>query len=202
MSRDDGGRIRLVVFELEGSNETLQESMRTIASALQPRPPAHARLPVSPANGGNRKSHNFGAAQPALDYDAIDVESEPETKHESRKSSNKARVYPTPKIIELDLESSDVPFKAFWKQKNPIEQSKRYLVIAAWLHLYRSIDDVTDDHIYTCYRTMGLNVPKDVSGPLRKMKQAGWFGSGKSKGSFAINHVGLGEVNKIGSGSA
>ncbi len=59
------------------------------------------------------------------------------------------------------------------------------------------IDEVGIDHIYTGYRAMNWQVPDDVAAPLRSMKQKqyGYFNSGKERGLYAINHIGLGKAS-------
>jgi hypothetical protein len=94
--------------------------------------------------------------------------------------------------------SGQVPFAEYFRSKNPATHSKRYLVIAAWLKEYRQLTEIGIDHVYTCYRTMGLSPVADMGQVFRGCKQRGWFYSGSQRGLFAINHVGLGQVNNMG----
>ncbi len=115
----------------------------------------------------------------------------------AKKTSNgvaKRRVR-TPSILELGLNTGKVPFAKYYQQRNPDSHSQRYLVIAAFLKEHKKLDELTDDHIYTCYRTLNLNAVPDIGGPFRKCKRQGWFNSGSKPGWYAINHVGLGKVN-------
>lgn len=75
---------------------------------------------------------------------------------------------------------------------------KRYLVIAHWLKEHKQIDSVGIDHIYTGYRTLGWNLPKDPLKPFHNAKSRGYFGKGTGKSEFAINHIGEGVVNDLG----
>jgi hypothetical protein len=98
----------------------------------------------------------------------------------------------------LDLTSGDVPLEKYCESKNPDSDSKKYLVIAAWLKQQRGIAAVTADHVHTCYRHMGWHTPKDVLQPLRDMKRRnGWFNKGPERGEYAINHIGENEVAKM-----
>ena len=99
---------------------------------------------------------------------------------------------------DLDVQSVTPSLRDFCQGKNLDSDFKRYLVISAWLKEHAKVEEITIDHIYTCYRAMGWHPPRDVSQPLRDMKnKQGWFSKGKSRGSYMINHVGLGEVGRI-----
>ena len=120
---------------------------------------------------------------------------------QAAKKKGGARQYPTPHAIDLDLTSGDVPLKNFLDKKNPDGDIKRYLAISYWLRKYRNIEDVSMHHAYTCYRHMGSGwqVPPDAAAPLRAMKrkQYGWMNAGSTKGTYAINHLGENEVEKM-----
>ena len=204
MAKEDKGKVRMTVihFETESDNATLAENIRavanTLARALTPQPRTVAR-PAQLTSG------NGAAGTPALEpevedfEDTIDVEAIPVS---TKPKGSKAAAPRQPQPLELDLISGDVPLKTFLEQKNPTSDIKRYLAIAYWLKQYRSINEITMDHAYTCYRHMGSgwNVPKDAGIPLRQMKQKryGWMSSGSAPGSYAINHLGENEVNNMG----
>ena len=103
-----------------------------------------------------------------------------------------------PEVLDLDLESGKMPFLKYHGQKNPSQHSKRYLVIAAWFKEFRQLPDINADHIYTCYRLLGLNTVSDVGSVFRDCKHNGWFNPGSQRGSFAITIVGLNIVNDLG----
>ena len=65
---------------------------------------------------------------------------------------------------------------------------------------HRNIDSISDDHIYTCFRSIGwpTNIPDFVQ-PLRDLKFKKYFTS-PEKGFYAINHIGLDYVKKLGGG--
>lgn len=205
MAREDSGKVKMTVihFETESSNATLQENIRAIANtlsrALTPPPrliPKPTQLTTGSGVAGDNGSSE--AYMPDEFEDVIDAEATPV----SAKPKNKTVTLRTPQPLELDLISGNVPLKTFLEQKNPTTDLKRYLAIAYWLKEYRSINEITMDHAYTCYRFMGTgwSVPKDASAPLRKMKgkEYGWMNRGSAPGSFAINHLGENEVNKMG----
>ena len=206
MAKEDKGKVRMTVihFETESDNATLAENIRavanTLARALTPQPRTVPRPAQLTSGNGAAGAGAPPVEQDVDDFDdAIDIEVTPVS---AKPKGNKPATPRQPQPLELDLISGDVPLKAFLEQKKPTSDVKRYLVIAYWLKQYRSINDITMDHAYTCYRHMGSgwNVPKDAGIPLRQMKQKkyGWMSSGSTPGSYAINHLGENEVNKMG----
>jgi hypothetical protein len=94
-------------------------------------------------------------------------------------------------VPELEFNNGDKSLKQYWdEQGDPKEESKRYLVIAQWLKLYRTIEEVGADHVYSAYRAMNLNVPKDVLSVFRSLKKQAWVEPGSKRGRFRITHIG------------
>jgi hypothetical protein len=205
-NRDESGntKIRFIMLEAEGNATDLQQIAQAITSAVRPTtiiqqipaPPAmHAML----GNAAPQATTDDLNLQPSVEFvdEAMQVAPLP------KKSSGNGvkRKLPVPSVLELDLTSGTMPFAQYFQQKSPDSHSGRYLVIAAWLKEHRQIDEIGIDHIYTCYRTMNLNVVRDVGSIFRSCKQQGWFNAASERGQFAINHVGLGQVNNMnGSG--
>lgn len=205
MAREDNGKVKMTVihFETESNNLTLQENIRAIANTLSRAlaPPLRVipkRAQLSTGNGGAAVEYESNEdLLPDEFEDVIEAEAVPG----SAKSKSKSPTLRTPQPLDLDLITGEVPLKTFLEQKNPTTDLKRYLAIAYWLKEYRGINEITMDHAYTCYRFMGTgwSVPKDASAPLRKMKgkEYGWMNKGSAPGTFAINHLGENEVNRM-----
>jgi hypothetical protein len=103
---------------------------------------------------------------------------------------------PTPDVLDLDL-TSEPSLASFAAKANPRSDHKRYLVIAAWLKEHRETSVITPDHVYTCYRALKWPTDKsDFAQPLRALKAKQFF-TLPQKGQYAINHLGLAEVNKL-----
>ncbi len=215
---NEKGRVkfRFLEFEVEGGTPAIQEGLRNIAAALNRAngttlKPVHSGSgrTLAPKTDATRAASDdqmtFDELAPA-EVDAEVEHSEPEnnepvaSQDTSSGRQKTIRQHRTPTILNLDLNAGSTPLKAFIAQKNPDTDSKKYLVIAAWLKEELKIDAITTDHIYTCFRWMSWNVPDDVGSPLRSMKKQGWFRSGKAKGEFEITHVGLGKVNETPNG--
>lgn len=187
------------MFQLDGGDETLQQSFRTISQAL-----------------GNAFQHTKtlggkiipAGALPEQDAEAAIVEEEQHeiTSNGQEQAPSRSRTRSAPKsptLLDLNLNDATPTLKEFIAQKNPGEQdSKRYLAIAHWFKHHFKTAEVTVNHIFTGYRHMGWQTPKDPSLPLRDLKNKNqWMTKGAAPGSFAINHIGDDQVFAMGSGS-
>ena len=204
-NRNESGntKIRFIMLEAEGNAADLQQIAQAITNAVRPTTVIHqvAPQPAMPALPGNVASQSNGAELDLHPSVEIVDEGDAVASHPKKPSSSGVKKKrPVPSVLDLDLTSGSTPFVQYFQQKNPDTHSKRYLVIAAWLKEYRQIEEIGIDHIYTCYRTLNLNVVRDVGSIFRGDKRQGWFHSGSQAGFFAINHVGLGQVNSMSNG--
>ena len=191
-------KMTVMMFQLEGADETLREGIRTLSQALSN--VLHPnRLLISKPSSGSVSVDAEEMPEAAAPESSAAVESENGSAEESQRSLRPTSKPRTPKVINLDLKTGKIPLKEFCESKKVGENdSRRYLVIAFWLKENLNIPAVNMDHMYTCYRFLGWQTPADASSPLRSMKQNGWFDKGTEKGSYSINHVGENEVIGMG----
>jgi hypothetical protein len=192
-------KMTVMMFQLEGGDETLREGIRTISQAmgnvlnptrLMLAKPAPTLTPPEAAEASD--------GQPELD---LAPESGEEEARSSQRPSRPAKSR-SPIILTLDLKAGKVPLTTFCETKGVGDNdNRRYLAIAYWLKENLSIAAITMDHVHTCYRFLGWQTPADASSPLRRMKNSGWFDKGTEKGAYAINHVGENEVMRMGNGN-
>ena len=194
MPKENNGKIRFIMFEMEGGSDQLAQGMQAIVSALrQPATVVRSVTPAQPALTGN-------GTPAALEESVQYAEEEPIVVPVAKKPANTKRSYYSPKVLDdLDLITGDMPFEAFCKHKNPQSTNKKYLVIADWLKEKRGITAIGQDHIYTCYRKMAWGGMKDYGQPFRDAAKSG-YGT-VTNGTFAINHIGKDVVDKMTSGS-
>jgi len=202
MAKEEKAKVKMTViqFETESDNATLQENVRSIAHTLTRALATPQRIVSTPAQISLNNEQIMDQPEDVDDQSGID-EGAMLSSSPSFKKKSATRQYRTPQPLELDLVSGDPPLKSFLEQKQPDGDVKRYLAIAHWLKQNRNIQEVTMDHIYTCYRHMGAGwqVPADAAAPLRTMKgrQYGWMKTGAAKGAYVINHLGENEVQKM-----
>jgi hypothetical protein len=188
-------RIRLVVLEAEGDGD-LSQIAHAVQSALRPREnaiPTARRI----TNTVERSTANVSEAEEVEDNDTQSaVESMPQAETPKR-----TRTWtPTrPKVLSnIDL-ASDRTFRSFAAEKNPQTNLDKFLVVAAWFKLHRNTDSITTNHVYTCFRHIEWSCDiKDFNQPLRSLKSDQLMNAGQNKGAYAINHLGLDRVDKLG----
>lgn len=188
-------RVRFVMFDAEVAEGEIGQITQAIQNALRGpvqittrRLPPPAALKAREANGHAEDA----AAEFEVEDDVVDVEVTQGTPARPRAPRKPA---PKPSIIQLDI-ASDPPLSSL---ADPKSNHKRYLKLAAWLHDHRSIEAVTADHIYTCYRHLGW--PTDIldfAQPLRELKYKQYFTT-PERGKYAINQLGLAKAAEVAS---
>lgn len=171
MAKGQGGnedrakvKLRVIEFELEGGNQSVENSIRQLTHALTTR------------NGQAAPPKNAGPARQAKELAAPEVEGEteeyaeetevlePEAENDpekARKASKPAGKPRMPQYLhDLDMTGSGVPFREFAAQRPQSKHTRRYLVAALWLRDHGNSPTITTDKVYTCYKTAGwpLNV--------------------------------------------
>jgi hypothetical protein len=177
-------KIRLVEFEVEGNDQSIQESLKSIAAALNRGASASAVRPVYLASG-NQNEEEF-------DEELEEGEEEGVIESTSTRVPRAPKKTPTPNILEINFAEVSPTLKEFVAQTNPKQVLQRYLVVAYWYKHTRGIADLTQDHFFTAFRHLQWPVPKDPSGPIRDLrhKRRTQMGSGSTPGTSTINHIG------------
>lgn len=200
---DDKSKVkfRVIEFEVEGSNASIQESLRSISATLgRPRPGAAtaARLAPVPAPAAASEDDAEHLVDDGSELDGQEAVEETPTARPPR--ARTARRVVTPEVLDLDIESGPMPLREFVNSKNPTTDPKRFLTIAYWFKEYRQTPIVTAAHIYTCYRLLDWSTPDDIGQPLRDLKnKRKVFNKGPADGEYEINLIGLNEVKRMNS---
>ena len=192
-------RIRFVMVDAEIAEgdvgpitQAIQNAQRGPAPVQRLAPPPASRPVIVNANGGHTPDEpDLEVEEAAEAAEAMDVAPETPRQRAPRKPG------PTPNIIDIEM-NNGVSLAAFAQGKDSKSRHKRFLIAAAWLKEHRNIDAVSDDHIYTCCRSLGwpTNIP-DFAQPLRELKGRKFF-TQPERGLYAINHIGLDYVKKLG----
>ncbi len=189
-------KIRFIMLEADLADGDLTQITNAISNAL--RPNGTTRSLTATRVASQLPSNSAETESPVEDLDAgADVEAENETVGEERGARRAApRRYPTPSVLDVDLNSGDMPFETFAQGKQPQNVAKKHLLVAYWFKTYRDTLAITVDHAYTCYKKMGWSTNvKDFSQPFRDLSRQG-RGSVKD-GNFTINHIGEDVVAKM-----
>jgi hypothetical protein len=191
-------RVRFIVLEAELNNDSdltqitqaIQNALRPSANVALARPPQQARL----------------AGPPVIDDEVIPPDAPESELEDAGEEAPRVNAHPreprpprkfrTPQVLtDVDL-TTPVSFIEYAKERNPSSDRKKYLTVAAWFKEHRGVDAISADHAYTCFRAIKWNTQiEDFQAPLRALKRDQLV-SGAGKGLFAINHLGLAEVEK------
>nr|WP_216293170.1 hypothetical protein [Delftia acidovorans]MCA1066684.1 hypothetical protein [Delftia acidovorans] len=201
-------KVRIIEFELEGSDVSLQESLKSITAALSRpaivhvgRPPQRLGTTKGPSDGVTGSDEQIEDLEP-LDEVGYEEEtvivSAPAVPKKPRKP---ARVV-TPNLVNIRFDDEIPKFADFVAQKDPKNDMQKYLCAAFWLKTYKGINEFSVDHMYTAYKVMGWALPAIPVQPMRELAATRdkRFSKGVEKGHYVINHVGEGFVTtKMGS---
>jgi hypothetical protein len=178
----------------------LTEISQAITQALRPTQPL-TRQHVAIAARSTVLSPDPAATQEDESPEMVmEVETQESQDPESPAASKPRapRKLPRPNVLaDVDLTSGEMPFEKFAEEKGkPSAHLKRYLLIAYWFKTFRNVDAITPNHVFTCYKKVSWTTQaRDFAQPLRDLARNG--NGDMKEGSFAINHIGEGVVEKM-----
>lgn len=187
-------RIRFVMVDAEISNGDLSQVTQAIQNALKPSEGSSVRR----LNGPQLARHHEAAEivdieEPAIDGQDMPEDAAPIAPDGSSPPARTPRKPKTPKVLALDLTTAP-SLEEFAASRETNSDRRRFLTILAWLQQHRKVDAATADHVYTCYRALKWPASiKDFGQPLRDLKRDQLVES-VAKGAYAINHLGLAEI--------
>lgn len=195
-SKSGTSRIRFIMIDAEIPEGDLSQITTAIQNALKPTTVIQQRLSGQVTTPVLTNDINSDQS----DEDVIDID--PQADAPSAPKSQrvvKPRKPTTPDVLDLDL-TSDVSLQSFADGHPASSEPERYLVIAAWFKEHRDVSAITTGHVYTAYRSLGWSVAiEDFGWPLRSLKKDKLMSS-PARGEYAINHLGIGRVNKLRQG--
>ena len=194
-------KVRIIEFEMEGSDISLQESLKSITAALSRPSAASTPRPVRYPQISRQLDGGESGGESEEVEEAELVEEIDQVQSTSPKRPRKPAKVVTPTVLR-DVRFDDVSptFAEFATDRNPKGDLQRCLCVAFWLKTYKDIAEININHIYTAFKVVGWPIPTNVVQPLRELAATrdGRFSKGVEKGAYAINHVGENFINKLG----
>ena len=191
-------KIRVLEFEIEGGNATILDGIKQLATVIQRSPGGPVRqapmrvMPTALNGASNADEHD--------DDDDDDVDDDQDTIiHDGAPAAPSAPRRPaTPRKLEIvegvDFNKGAVPLKQFVELYNLDSNMKKYTAIAAWFKQHAHTPEITVNHIYTGFKSLGWGgLPRNASGPLADLTNKSkykWFKAGAAKGNYGINYIG------------
>lgn len=185
--RDQGtekGKVRVFFAEVEGSNQTLQDVLRTVSQML-PRAVEVKLPPKLVQNGAAAAVPNARPAEPdlfnqeAATSEVVDaVESDQpdmgapiaarKKRGEGTKTERNAGISP---VADLNFVPKDkVALKVFFAEKAPVTDMEQVLVIGYYLKQTLGVSTFGPGHIFAGFKHVNKPIPVDLRQTMRNMK--------------------------------
>lgn len=186
-------RIRFIMLEAEMPEGDLTQITNAIQNALRPTSlsgPRVARPSVQVIGSDDDLVDDASDVADEADEEAIEAPTKQSTPRPKKPAKRK--------VVDIDLEHP-TSFAEYVSKHVPKSDQDKYLVAVAFLSEHRpELEGASVDHVYTCFRKMGWSTgAKDFGQPLRNLKVQQLVDQGKSKGTYATNHIGLDRVRKL-----
>ncbi len=200
-------KVRIIEFEMEGSDISLQESLKSITAALS-RPNVTVVSRPSARIESNHSAPDLQNSDASLDEEEnVDyLDAGPSSEFPSPVVARKPRRASkpvAPSVVAVRFDDATPTFADFVGDRNPKNDMHKYICAAYWLKIFKDVHEVSIDHIYTAYRSQGWALPANPVQPMRELASTrdGRFSKGIEKGHYSINHIGEGFVTtKMGRG--
>ena len=199
---------RYVDLDMENANAEVADGIKSLANALS------GRQIISPARALSVPKVGL-TATPVVDQEEIpfppngDAEEETEESGTSEGSGNsngsgtkRSYSFKTPTFLnELDVTKAKKDLKEFVGEKNPPDVMSKYLVVVYFLQKYMDVAEVTVDHVYTVFDTLGwkTEMPLKAGKPLADLKSKRHMLTREPNAEgYRLNFKGEQEVDKMG----
>jgi hypothetical protein len=194
-------KLRIIEFELDGANASVENSIRQLTHALSTR--TSAGVPKALAS---RPSTEAGAAEPTekdpeeySEPEIFETEADNNAAAKAPKKTSRVNKPRVPQYLhELDtIGNGGMTFKEFAAAKKPKNNNQRHLVAAFWLKEHGNSETITPDKVYSCYRNVGWPTNlNDWDVNFRQQIQNNRFRR-VSPGEYAINPPGEDDVRTM-----
>jgi len=199
-------KFRVFEFEMDGSDESIQDTMKTLAAALtrggHGAVPVARRLkadvPATTVNGATEADQEEEAEEAGDTVEGVeDVVEKPQ---KERKPAAPRKPVPVKILTGISFTDVSPTLKEFYEQKKPGKVlSNNYLVVAYWYKHFRGIEDLTGDHYHTAFREVGFATPRNVLATPRELCRSndGRLMLGSVPSTTAIHHLGENHVDAM-----
>jgi hypothetical protein len=203
---DDKGRIRFFYGEVEGNNQTLQQTMRDFASAMNRPLPSTLPRRASPIAELARPSEpDLYSEVPEREVDVPEQMSEQQAAVESptngsarrrrgegQKADHNAGLSP---VGDLDLvQKEKTSLREFVEEKVPNTDEEYVLVFVYYMKEKCKVAKVTANHVLTCFRHLPHRVPADLRSTIRNLARKKALLNASDPEDISITTSGIGVV--------
>ena len=201
---DNTARIKVVYFEAENVSSDLTGVINAFANAVRNAPvQVIANQPPPPQIEGGRGVKVIDDSTPASETEEEVIEGTVKPSIRRRQTREKKAFAGRPDD-SIDWNGDGTQFVPYFKDKNPQDTMKKYLVIAAWFKRHGGKESIDTNIIYNAYRRLNWQVLSDVAQPFHEglKPRNGYFNTEKGSGNYAITTIGLQRVDDMANGNA
>lgn len=187
-------KIRFIYAEVEGSDQSLQSLMGTMAAAMsRPATAIHHRsltggppeaVPQSsgapqtnPTEDTSEKTNDWGTPQES-GSDANATSGAGTEEKRARGDRQKVDRNASLTIVsDLDLVPQDKqPLRDFLAEKKPTTAEEHVLAFVQYMSETLGLATITTNHVFSCFKPMGRKIPADLPQTIRNIvKKKGWL---------------------------
>lgn len=203
------GKMTVVMFQLEGSDETLRDAIRVMGQGLEKLAPSAPiyKLIQAPGQTGThgalpvRDEDEFIEPETleAEQGDPEDAASSPSQSGSSEKRKrNPPKAIPAVKGIDWD---SGTSWKDYAAQKKPEGNPSRFVAAAGWFKNIRNVDVITPGHIVAAFDVMDWPKPENIPNTFAQLKhkRAGeLFDKGEKANEWVLSQRGINALDRLG----
>jgi hypothetical protein len=203
------GKVTVVMFQLEGSDETLRDAIRVMGQGLEKlAPSAPIYKFISPPQTGTRGTLPMGDDDEVIEPETLEAEqggafedgasSPSQSGTSEKKKRNPPKAIPAVKGIDWE---SGTSWKAYAAQKNPEGNPSRFVTAAGWFKNVRGVDVITPGHIVAAFNVMDWPKPENIPNTFAQLKhkRAGeLFDKGEKANEWVLSQRGVNALDRLG----
>jgi len=203
------GKMTVVMFQLEGSDEALRDAIRVVGHGLEKMAPSVPIYKLIQAPGQTR-THGALPNDPEDDVIEHEVPEADEGGYEDAASSpsqsvssekkkrNPPKAIPSAKGIDWD---SGTSWKDYAAQKKPEGNPSRFVAAAGWFKNVRNVEVITPGHIVAAFDVMDWLKPENIPNTFAQLKhkRAGeLFDKGEKANEWVLSQRGINALDRLG----
>jgi hypothetical protein len=191
-------KVRVFEFEMEGSDESIQDTMKTLAAALTRG--GAAAVPTA------RRIRSDSSTTQQLEVDQVEIE-EPDSAEDEVLEEPLVRAAAKPKrqkkvrtfdiLDDIRFDEVEPTLSDVAVNLSPKSDLKKYLVIALWYKDHLKIAEINVRHWYTALKYLKWTMPDDPAQPIRDLVRQDKLSKGKESGLYFINHIGEKDLESL-----
>ncbi|MEO1350395.1 MAG: hypothetical protein AAFW84_16585 [Cyanobacteria bacterium J06635_15] len=177
--KNSKGRVRVFFAEIEGDDETIQDGLKAMASAVgktfQPNIVKIVQNQPLGLPGEEALDEIDEALEDLEDLDDVTVDGEV-TKKKPKPNGKKRKPPKMTLVKSLDFHpDGKTSFADFVEEKGPSTQYEQIVVSVYWMKKLLELDGLTFDHVYTCFDEANWKIPTNLPQIVRNCAaKKGW----------------------------